>query len=141
MARKSRGTWIKLYHEFTESEKFGDYVCAVCQGKKGKAARRAAEDAAFANAVRLYLTLGRSDGGSIDCRRPGGLRMLARGLELDEEEAERVLGQMAEFGIIDTDAWQAFRTVKTTNSMEQGEMRQSFKERSANASGSKGKGK
>ena len=137
MGRRNRGKWIKLYYELFDREKFLEYNAALREGRRTRAQRRAADDAAMANVMRLYLALGQTDGGRIEYSSLGARMILERWMDLEGDELLAELDRMAKHGIINRELWATANVVTTTNAVEQAAMRTGFKDRSDNANAAK----
>lgn len=137
MARNPRGTWIKLYHQLFDKPKFFTYTAVLSEGKRTKAQKRAAEDKALANVVRLYLALGVTDDGKIEYRDIGQRMILQKWMDMEGDELLLTLDQMANCSVIHKEMWARSNVVTTTNAVEQSGLRTGYADKSRNANNKK----
>lgn len=137
MPKKTRGPWIQLYYELFDRDKWADYEAAMLEGKRTKAQKRAARDAALASVIRLYLALGKTDDGAIDYKKRGQRIQLEKWMTQSGEELLETLDLMAECSIINREYWADHNVIKTTNSIEQAIQRSKRMDKSANANRAK----
>lgn len=130
-------SWIKLYYELFDKPKWAEYEAALLEGKRTKAQKRAAMDFALSSVIRLYLALGKTEFGCIDCRRRGERLQLERWMTMEGEELDEVLDLMAECSIVNREHWCARSVVTTTNAGEQAEARRNRKRSSERANAAK----
>ena len=129
--------WIKLYFAVDRNAEFRAFEDSMREGKRGKRARRTAEDVAFAQVVRLYIMLGQTKGGRIDMRSTGD-RLLAEDCMREEgDELLAMFDRMAVNGVINRDLWASLNVVTTGNAVAQAEARQRSKDKSAKANEAK----
>jgi hypothetical protein len=137
MPKKTRGPWIQLHYELFDRDKWADYEAAMLEGKRSKSARKAAQDAALAGVIRLYLALGKTDDGVIDYAKRGQRIQLERWMLQRGEELLATLDLMAECSIINRECWAKHRMVTTTNAVEQAVQRTKRMDKSVNANRAK----
>lgn len=137
MAKNPRGTWIKLYHQLFDRSKFFAYTASLSEGKRTRAQKRAAEDKALANVVRLYLALGVTDDGRIDYHDIGQRMILQKWMAMEGDELLLTLDRMASCSIINRELWGASNVVTTTNAVEQSGLRTGYADKSRNANDKK----
>lgn len=129
--------WIKLYLNVDANPEFRAFEESLRSGKRGRAARRTAEDVALAQVTRLYLLLGQTKYGRIDMLDTGE-RLLAEDVMREEGDALLMLfDRMAAVGVIDREMWTSANVVTTTNAVEQADGRRRSEERSRTANDAK----
>lgn len=129
--------WIKLYLDVDKNSEYRAFEESMREGKKGRKARRAAEDMAFSQVVRLYLLLGQTKEGKIDYTDTGD-RLLAEDVMRETgDDLLLIFDRMAMHGVIRRDIWASQNVVTTTNAVAQAETRQRNKARSWNANQAK----
>ena len=129
--------WIKLYFAVDRNAEFRAFEEAMREGKRGRRARRTAEDVAFAQVVRLYVMLGQTKGGRIDMRSTGD-RLLAEDCMREEgDELLAVFDRMTDNGVINRELWASLNVVTTSNAVAQAEARQRSKDKSDKANEAK----
>ena len=126
----AKASWIKLNFDVDKNSEYRAFEESMRDGKKGRKQRRAAEDAAFAQVVRLYLLLGQTKDGRIDMKDTGS-RLLAEDVMRERgDDLYLVFDRMASAGVISYELWAKLNVVTTTNAVEQAELRRFYKERS-----------
>lgn len=129
--------WIKLYFDFNGKTEYRAYEDSLREGKRGRRARRSAEDTALAQVVRLYIMLGKTKGGRIDMRSTGD-RLLAEDCMREEgDDLLAIFDRMASHGVINRELWASMNVVTTTNAVAQAEARQRSKDKSERANEAK----
>lgn len=129
--------WIKLYLDADKNSEYRAFEESMRSGKRGAKAKRAAEDAAFAQTIRLYMLLGQTKDGKINYKDVGE-RLLAE--DIMRESGDDLLGifdRMATFGVINRELWAGDNVVTTANAVEQANVRRFYKDRSFNANQAK----
>lgn len=129
--------WIKLYFAVDRNAEYRAYEDSLREGKRGRRARRSAEDTALAQVVRLYIMLGQTKGGRIDMRSTGD-RLLAEDCMREEgDDLLAIFDRMASHGVINRELWASLNVVTTTNAVAQAEARQRSKDKSERANEAK----
>lgn len=129
--------WIKLYFDVDRNTEYRAYEDSLREGKRGRRARRSAEDTALAQVVRLYIMLGQTKGGRIDMRSTGD-RLLAEDCMREEgDDLLAIFDRMASHGVINRELWASMNVVTTTNAVAQAEARQRSKDKSERANEAK----
>lgn len=129
--------WIKLYFDVDRNTEYRAFEDSLREGKRGRRARRSAEDTALAQVVRLYIMLGQTKGGRIDMRSTGD-RLLAEDCMREEgDDLLAIFDRMASHGVINRELWASLNVVTTTNAVAQAEARQRSKDKSERANEAK----
>lgn len=129
--------WIKLYFDVDRNTEYRAFEDSLREGKRGRRARRSAEDTALAQVVRLYIMLGQTKGGRIDMRSTGD-RLLAEDCMREEgDDLLAIFDRMASHGVINRELWASMNVVTTTNAVAQAEARQRSKDKSERANEAK----
>ena len=129
--------WIQLYFSVDKNVEFREYEESLRGGKKGRRARRTAEDVAFAQVVRLYLALGNTKDGRIDMNSTGSRLLAEECMRESGDDLESIFDRMATCGVINRELWFGRRVVTSTNAVLQAERRQKNKDRSEAANEAK----
>ena len=132
--------WIKLTPDFERKSEYRSFEESMREGKKGRRARRSAEDTAYAQVVRLYLMLGQTSDGRIDFKKTGDRLIAEDCMRESGDELLCMFDRMAQHGVINRELWAGLSVISTTDAVKQAESRQRRKESSDKANAAK-KGK
>lgn len=129
--------WIKLYFDVNRTTNYRAFEDSIREGKRGRRARRSAEDTALAQVVRLKMMLGETEDGRVDMRSTGD-RLLAEDCMREEgDDLLAIFDRMASHGVIDRELWASLNVVTNADAVEQAAARQRSKEKSKKANEAK----
>lgn len=129
--------WIPLFLDVKQNPEFKAYEEEMRSGKKGRRARRTAENVAWAQVADLYLMLGMTKDGRIDMKSTGSRLLAEECMRESGAELEAIFGRMASCGVINGELWESGRVVTTTVAVQLAERRKKYKDRSAAANEAK----